>query len=337
MESPTFFEALAEASGLFASAHASALIDGAHEVGLISRLAVPQPSEDLAAGTGLAEERVTAVCRALAAFDVVRGEADGTWRLSPAWATFVRPGAVIALPEILGLARIEGKLYRELGRGGTYWDLSTEDRLAYARGVSPNPFSEDLVAAFRAAAELDPDAGAMQAGADYLELGCGVAGRMLTTLQAFPMLRGVGVELSADLVAEARRRAQQLRLADRFEVVEADAGEFYRPAGFDFGFWSQFFFPSGARAAALAALFRALRPGGVAWAPLVTDFEANAADPDRAEARSYVLRRVLLESWGVPERTFPDLKSEFESAGFVDVTRTGGGSQGPVRLRAVRP
>lgn len=337
MESPNFFEALAETSGLFASAHASALIEGAHEVGLISRLAVPQRSEDLAAGTGLAEDRVTAVCRALAAFDVVRGEPDGTWRLGPAWAAFLRPEAVVALPEILGLARVEAKLCRELGRGGTYWDLSTEDRMAYARGVSPNPFSEELVAAFRAAAELDPDARAMQAGADYLELGCGVAGRMLTLLRAFPALRGVGVELSADLAAEARRRAQQLGLADRFEVVEQDAGRVDRPAGFDFGFWSQFFFPADARAGALAALFRALRPGGVAWAPLITDFEANAADPDRPEARGYALRRVLLESWGVPERTFPDLKAEFESAGFVEVTQTGGGSQGPLRVRAVRP
>ena len=184
---------------------------------------------------------------------------------------------------------------------------------------------------------MDPDSRALQGGGDYLELGCGVAGRMLTLLQAFPRLRGVGVELSSDLAAEARRRAGELEVADRFEVVEQDAGDFDRSASFDFGFWSQFFFPAPARAGALAALFRAMRPGGVVWAPLVADFDAIAAEPSSAEARDYAMRRILLQSWEIPERDFPALTAEFQTAGFVDVTRTGGGSQGPARLRARRP
>ena len=337
METPPFFDALREVGSLFGAAQVLALIEGAHDLGLLAELLEPQDVDSLASRVKADPQRIEAICRALETFEVVTGGSDTGWQLTPVWATFLRSEALIRLPEMLGLARVEGRLYRELGRGGTYWQLSSEDRVAYARGVSPNPCSAELVQAFRAAAEVDPDSLALQGGGDYLELGCGVAGRMLTLLQAFPELRGVGVELSADLAAEARRRARELGVADRIEVIEQDAGEFDRPVSFDFGFWSQFFFPTPARAGALRALFRALRPGGIAWAPLVTDFDAIEAEPFGADAREYAVRRILLQSWGIPERDFPALAAEFEAAGFVDVTRTGGGSQGPVRLRARRP
>ena len=55
-------------------------------------------------------------------------------------------------------------------------------------------------------------------------------------------------------------------------------------------------------------------------APVGGDFEAIRADPTGADARDWSMFRVLLASWGVPERDPDQLVAEFEDAGFVDVT-----------------
>ena len=46
----------------------------------------------------------------------------------------------------------------------------------------------------------------LRSGGSLLELGCGVAGRVLVMLQAIPAMQAVGIELSADLAAVAVRR-----------------------------------------------------------------------------------------------------------------------------------
>jgi cyclopropane fatty-acyl-phospholipid synthase-like methyltransferase len=158
-----------------------------------------------------------------------------------------------------------------------------------------------------------------------LELGCGVAGRILTIMQAAPGLTAVGVELSPDLAAEAERRAAELGLRDRFTVVCADAADFTSDERFDRVFWSQFFFPSGSRAAALATAHRCLRRGGILSLPV--------ADDDPAER----LFRLLLASWGVPLRTPDELAAEIEEAGFVDVEVRGADTPEPTSVHAVRP
>jgi SAM-dependent methyltransferase len=311
-------------------------VTGAERSGLLRALAEPRPAADLAARTGLDEARVAAICSALAAFDVVVPAGAG-FTLAPPWEVLVRPGGFAEIAVVLAGAQVQARLYESLGEGGDYWTMPSEDRVAYARSVSPDPFSDGLVAAFRAMADQDPDSAALAAGGRYLELGCGVAGRILVNLRAFPALHAVGVELAEDLVAVARERADRLGLADRLTVRHEDACAFDEPESFDFGFWSQFFFPGPTRRAALAALFRSLRPGGIAWAPCAVDFDALAADPGGPEARLYALQRLLLLSWGVPERSAAELCAEFAEAGFTDITTSGGGGAGPVRVRAVRP
>ena len=313
-----------------------ALVSGADRSGLLPGLREPATVPEAAARTGLAEDRVDALCQGLTAFGVLVA-AGSRYELSPAWRALYSPGAFVTVPDLLAGIDVEARIYRTLGEGGDYWSMPSQDRVTYARSVSPNPFSPGLVAAFRAAAQQDPDSAALAAGGCYLELGCGVAGRILTSLQAFPELRAVGVELSEDLVRAARERTERLGLSDRFEVVHEDARTFDRPESFDFAFWSQFFFPQDARADALATLFRCLRPGGIAWAPCAVDFDEVQTHPEGAEAKAYALRRLLLLSWGVPERTGAELCAEFAAAGFTDISTSGGGGNGPVRVRAVRP
>jgi Methyltransferase domain len=232
---------------------------------------------------------------------------------------------------------VQSHLLRSIGAGADYWTMPTEQRLTFARATSPDPFSAGLVASFRASAERDPEQAALRNGGRLLELGCGVAGRLLTCLQAFPNLTAVGIELADDLADEAERRAVALGVADRLTVVRSDAGAYLEPDSFEFGFWSQFFFPEESRRSALTALFANLRSGGIAWAPVFGDFPAMQADPTGQVRRGYALFRVILDSWRVPERSPDQLAAEFESAGFTEVRQGGGGAAGPVRLTARKP
>jgi SAM-dependent methyltransferase len=172
----------------------------------------------------------------------------------------------------------------------------------------------------------DPDQEVLTRGGTHLELGCGVAGRVLTTLQAVPAMRAIGVEISPDLAAVARDRADRLGLADRFEVLVQDAAEFDREACADTVFWSQWFFPEPSRAGALAAAFRALKPGGVLTATLM----ATVGDE-----RALAMGEVSLAGWGVPARTGEELVDEVGRAGFLEAEVVDRG--GLTRVRAVRP
>ncbi|MFM6848181.1 MAG: class I SAM-dependent methyltransferase [Terrabacter sp.] len=194
---------------------------------------------------------------------------------------------------------------------GDYWTTDPATRLRYATGVSvdpEDPADVDLIRSFLAG--FPEWCQRAEAGADYLELGCGVAGGLLSQLQLFPSLRATAVELSADLVEEALARADRLGLTGRVELVVADAATFDRPASADLCFWSQFFFPDPSRRGALAAAHRAVRPGGLLAAPLV-------AAPARDDTRGAAVR-ARLASWGIPLRTPAALAGELRDAGFTD-------------------
>jgi hypothetical protein len=197
--------------------------------------------------------------------------------------------------------------------------MPSEDRLTFARSVSPDPFSDGVVAARRAEVEADPVRAHLVHGGRILELGCGLAGQLLTTLRALPDVEAVGVELSADLADAAQARAAQLGLTDRFTVVCGDAADFTTDEPFDFGSWSQFFFPAPTRPAALATLLACLRPGAAASAPVGADFDLVRADPTGEVARSWATFQLILRGWGVPERPPEELVAELEAAGFTDV------------------
>jgi hypothetical protein len=332
-DEPTFFEAYErDLVPLMSAAGVLDLVSRSTEAGLMQALRAPAPVDRIATDIGLGRSTVDALCRALVATGVAEEHA-GQITLTASWRALTDPGAYVPLDVVLAGSSVESKLLRGAGTD-TFWSLSGTDRVMYARSVSPDPYSDDLVAAFRSQIMNDPDRSAMANGGRLLELGCGVAGRVLTTLRAMPDLRAVGVELSDDLAAVAQLRAEELGLADRFEVVCADAGAYQSDEPFDFGFWSQFFFPSDARSGALRTMRASLRPGGFADAPLGADFDKMRADPTGAESRSWAVFRVILDSWDVPERDPDTLISEFREAGFDDV-RVVGRNEGPI-VRATR-
>lgn len=336
-DGPGFFEAYdAALTPLLGAQGFLALLQGAEEIGLLDVLREPVTDAELATATGLTERRVRTVRQALLLHGVVEPDGSGH-RLTPPWSALTAEDAFVTLADTLASAQIEARLLRDVAAGPDYWAMPSADRILFARAISPNPFSPGLVEGFRRGLAGDPAGEVLAGGGLLLELGCGVAGRVLTLLQAAPKVRAVGVELSEDLADEARLRAEMLGVADRFEVVCADAGSFARPEAFDVAFWSQFFFPDDARPAALRTLFTSLRRGGLAQAPLLGDDASLRTDDPGPEARERSVFRVILDGWGVPDRDRDGLAAEFEEAGFVDIRYVGGGAAGPLRLVARRP
>jgi SAM-dependent methyltransferase len=319
---------------LFTASNVLQLVAGTERAGFMRALREPISFGALVDATGLPMSTVATICRALETAGVAERR-GAHFVLTEPWMALTDPGAYVPLAAALAGNAVEGRALNAAS-DSTYWSMPSEDRIAYARSVSPDPYSDELVASFRTEIANDPDRSAMLGGGRLLELGCGLAGRVLTTLRAVPELTAVGVELSEDLAEEARRRAAELGLTDRFEVVCVDAADFRTDEPFDFGFWSQFFFPVNARSAALATLMHALRSGGVVLAPLGADGEAAMADPTSQEARDFALWRVVLDSWGVPERVPEELVAEVAGAGFVDVRIQKREGAGPL-LRATRP
>ncbi|MFF9346866.1 SAM-dependent methyltransferase [Streptomyces sp. NPDC014734] len=66
-----------------------------------------------------------------------------------------------------------------------------------------------------------------------LDLGCGGAEWLLRALDARPRLHAEGVDISGDALAQARRNAHRLGVAERLVLHHGGAEEFSSPHGFD--------------------------------------------------------------------------------------------------------
>lgn len=299
------------------AAEVLALLQGATSAGLLTRLAQPATEDDLIAGCGLSGSRVRAVLGVLEAHGVIQRSLDG-WVLAPAWAPLVLEQTPLRFEATLGMGRVRSEqLGQSVGGGASYWQLSAADRLLVARGVSPDPAAPATVATVGDVASMAGVQEALEQGGRLLELGCGIGSRLCGVLRAFPAATGVGVELDADLVAEGRRMAAGLGLADRLTYVHADATTYDGGAAFDLVQWSQFFFPTDTRAGALAAALRALRPGGWISLPAVWDGEPPESGSDLAQ--ELAAERLVLDLWGVPLRSAPELVAELAAVGFVEL------------------
>jgi protein-L-isoaspartate O-methyltransferase len=202
-----------------------------------------------------------------------------------------------------------------------FWTLTPDERMALAKGSSINPASADsamlMQSLFR---ENVPEVHAvLTAGGKYLELGCGVAGGLLSTLCAYPNATAVGVEIAADLVEEACRRAVALGVNDRVLFWQGDAQDFKEQEMFDYVFWSQFFFPAASRPQVLQVAFNALKPSGILIAPVQGDPSIMNDRLHTEAGQGYTRSRVLFGSWGVPAQSSQKLQQEFEAAGFEHV------------------
>lgn len=314
-----------------------ALLQGAEAVGLFRAVRTTSTFEGLAKETGLPVQRVREVCAALVANDVLAPNGDGV-RLTPAWDVLTGPSAFSPLASALVAAEASAHDLSDLTRSGGWGNLAEPERLAYAASVSPNPFSDDIVALVRSRVATPPELRDRFRDDDrILELGCGVAGQLLCTLQAFPGVTAVAVEREADLASEARRRAEVLGVAERLVVVVGEAESVHLDGEFDVVAWSQFFFPQESRAGALATAHAALRSGGLLVAPLLAHDASDEGGPRSAEARGVALSQVVHGRWGVPTRSSAELVDEVTTAGFIEAIAASTPGTGISVVAATRP
>jgi hypothetical protein len=139
-----------------------------------------------------------------------------------------------------------------------------------------------------------------------------VATTTLTLASMFPGLRTTALEMVPEVAVEARLRADRLGLADRVDVLCLDARDYTGEAAFDSAFWAQPFFPEPTRAATLAMIRRALRPGALLTVP---EEDAGLQDTDQ---RSRALRQLVRGHWRAPlDRSADQLAAEAVAAGFT--------------------
>ncbi|HEU4428283.1 MAG TPA: class I SAM-dependent methyltransferase [Myxococcota bacterium] len=262
------------------------LVSIGHRTGLFDTLAAMAPahSRAIARESGLDERYVREWLSAMVAGGVVRfDEARGLYRLPAEHAASLtrRAGPEnLAVPSqwLALLGGVEDELVDCFASGGgvpascyrRFRKVMAEDS---GQRVTSLLLSDVLPLAPGLAAALEK-------GCAALDVGCGIGRTLCELAQRFPRSRFVGLDLSVDAIAEAKRGAAERRLENvRFEV--RDAAELRGPAQFDFASAFGVIHRQPEPERVLASVAAALRPGGL----FLMQEEASTGSPVRDAKR----------------------------------------------------
>lgn len=152
------------------------------------------------------------------------------------------------------------------------------------------------------------------AGRTLLDIGCGSGGITLHLLRHHGLGRAIGFDVEGPVIAAARRRAEELGVADRAAFVQAPPGPLPFPdAGFDVVFSKDALLHVPDKDALFAEIFRVLKPGGVFAASNWMIGHDSEPSPDM---KAYVAAEGLSFAMASPAR----YAAAMRGAGFVDVS-----------------
>jgi SAM-dependent methyltransferase len=306
---------------LFAGVELLGLLQGAARSGLFDLMRSSTSAEEVANLLNMDTQQALELCDAFFAHGVFVKEHD-TFRLSEKWRILTDPDVAFAIENVLDGAFARATAIRfAIERGTNFWSMSPQEREALAKSGSVDPFSPHSPKLYAAMIETNlPELHhRFLNGGNYLELGCGVGGGFLSTVQAYPKIRALGVELAPDLLEVAKQRALALGLSERARFWQGDAQSFTAEDEYDYIWWSQFFFPPATRAKVIKTALQALKPGGFLIAPVMGNPSLSDEQLQSEMGQAFMRNRVLFGSWGIPAGGIKELQDELEAGGFAEL------------------
>ena len=219
-------------------------------------------TEELAAATGTAPDPVATWCRAAFASDLVDCAGDRI-RLDEITASILLD---VDRPEYLG-----GQFAYTVTASLDYDDMAQLFRTGRTVAVRPSRYyrsieqltRQDIAVFFEEALAALPDlVTQLVTGADVVDLHCGGGRWLVAVARRFPAARLVGVEAEPDSTARAMRLVQEAGLESRIHIEAREVTAITHQSAFDLAYFQHALHEMPDPAAALAAAWRALRPGG---------------------------------------------------------------------------
>ena len=212
--------------------------------------------------------------------------------------------------------------------GGDGWSAQDDETLL-AQGRA-SAFGGSMLARF-AVPILDglADRFAEGAGGRFLDVGVGVAEMSAAFCEALPSATAVGLDVMPRVLDLARRNVHDKGLDERIELRHLGVQDLADEAAFDLAWLPAPFIPEDVYELALAALHRALRPGG--WLVVA----AGRLDDDEGLPVAVTRWKTLLAAGTALPRA--RASSSLAAAGFEDLTELPTPPGAPVLYAARRP
>jgi ubiquinone/menaquinone biosynthesis C-methylase UbiE len=299
---------------------------------------------ELAAPLGYREDQVRIWAETLYAIGVLDDAGDGRLRFAPGYAALLTPGApsvslVPALQRLGGLLRTQQLQLAEDFTAGAERPLTDQvPPMELQRAMVPALEQQARVRLERIYAHLPAAMAKLGAGARVLEVGCRLATQSLVLAEAFPDARFVGIDPAASSIELGRELVASRGLTDRvqLQLVSAEAMTF--DGEFDLAIMDVVLHEvqPAVRPAAVAAIHRALKPGGLL---ISNDFyyptdRAGLRAPQHALA---VFDQALELTWGARHLSEDGVRRLLLEAGFARCTFQPVEMPGPTPMRPGTP